>query len=71
MSLRPSLPRLSVWLLACRVPGSAPARLNPADEAGASSVEYALLVAGIAAICVVVLAALGVSVHDLFDGLVS
>jgi Flp pilus assembly pilin Flp len=39
------------------------------QQRGASSVEYALLVAGIAAICVVVLGSLGVSVRDLLDAL--
>jgi Flp pilus assembly pilin Flp len=43
------------------------ARLS--EEGGATAVEYAVLLAGIAAICVVAMAALGVSVHDLFDAL--
>jgi Flp pilus assembly pilin Flp len=38
-------------------------------QAGASAVEYAILVAMIAAVIVVVVAALGVDVHDLFDSL--
>jgi Flp pilus assembly pilin Flp len=38
-------------------------------ERGASAVEYAVLVAMIAAVIVVVMAALGESVHDLFDTL--
>ena len=38
-------------------------------EAGASAVEYAILVAMIAAVIVVVVSALGVDVHDLFDSL--
>jgi Flp pilus assembly pilin Flp len=38
-------------------------------EIGASAVEYAILVAMIAAVIVVVVAALGVDVHDLFDSL--
>lgn len=45
--------------------------LNPAarlsQERGASAVEYAILLAGIAAVCVAVMAALGVSVQDLFS----
>jgi len=39
------------------------------SQAGASAVEYAILVAMIAAVIVVVVAALGVDVHDLFDSL--
>jgi pilus assembly protein Flp/PilA len=38
-------------------------------QAGASAVEYAILVAMIAAVIVVVVAALGVDVHDLFDSI--
>ncbi|MDP9296550.1 MAG: Flp family type IVb pilin [Actinomycetota bacterium] len=39
------------------------------EERAATAVEYAILLASIAAICVVAMAALGVSVHDLFDAL--
>ena len=38
-------------------------------QSGASAVEYAILVAMIAAVVVVVVAALGVDVRDLFDSL--
>jgi Flp pilus assembly pilin Flp len=36
-------------------------------EAGAASVEYALLISGIAVVLVAVAFAVGVSVYDLFD----
>jgi len=38
-------------------------------QAGATAVEYALLITFIAAVCMGVLAVLGVHVHDLFDAL--
>jgi Flp pilus assembly pilin Flp len=38
-------------------------------QSGASAVEYAILVAMIAAVIVVIVAALGVDVRDLFDSL--
>jgi Flp pilus assembly pilin Flp len=39
------------------------------SHAGASAVEYAILIAMIAAVIMVVVAALGVDVHDLFDSI--
>jgi pilus assembly protein Flp/PilA len=38
------------------------------EESGASMVEYALLVALIAAVCIVILAFLGTSISNLFQG---
>ncbi len=43
------------------------ARLSKMDERGASAVEYGLLVAGIAAIIVLVVFALGDNIRDVFD----
>lgn len=37
------------------------------DESGASAVEYALLVAGIAVVCMVAIFALGGTISDKFD----
>ena len=45
------------------------ARRRLRAQSGASAVEYAILVAMIAAVIVVVVAALGVDVHNLFDSL--
>ncbi len=42
-------------------------RLNR-EESGASMVEYALLVALIAAVCIVILTFLGTSISNLFGG---
>ncbi|CAN5615830.1 hypothetical protein BH11ACT8_BH11ACT8_06630 [soil metagenome] len=42
-------------------------RRRPGEE-GASAVEYALLIAGIAAVLVVVILLLGGQVHNLFGG---
>ena len=43
------------------------ARLAKMDERGASAVEYGLLVAGIAALIVVIVFALGGTVRDVFS----
>ncbi len=45
-------------------------RLNR-EESGASMVEYALLVALIAAVCITILAFLGTSISNLFGGVAS
>jgi Flp pilus assembly pilin Flp len=44
-------------------------RLALRSQAGASAVEYAILIAMIAAVIMVVVAALGLDVHDLFDSI--
>jgi pilus assembly protein Flp/PilA len=43
------------------------ARLDRDEERGASAVEYALLITGIAAVIVIAVFALGVGVFGLFD----
>ncbi|MGA8256947.1 MAG: Flp family type IVb pilin [Nocardioides sp.] len=43
------------------------ARPRALSERGASAVEYALLVAGIAAVVVLIIVALGLNVRDLFQ----
>ena len=43
------------------------ARLAKMDERGASAVEYGLLVAGIAALIVVIVFALGGTIRDVFS----
>ena len=43
------------------------ARLAKMDERGASAVEYGLLIAGIAALIVVVVFAFGDNIQDAFD----
>jgi pilus assembly protein Flp/PilA len=43
-------------------------RLAKMDERGASAVEYGLLVAGIAAVIVLVVIALGGKIKEAFDG---
>jgi len=55
----PGLSRRARWVL----------RRALRAQSGASAVEYAILVAMIAAVIVVVVTALGVDVHDLFDSL--
>ncbi len=42
-------------------------RVNTADEAGASAVEYSLLIAAIAAVIVLIVFALGGLVRDVFS----
>jgi len=54
-----ALPRRARWAL----------RRVLRSQAGASALEYAILIAMIAAVIMVVVAALGVDVHDLFDSI--
>lgn len=58
----PPLTHLLVALLPSRA-----CRPQPHDQRGASSVEYALLLAGITAVIVAVVLALGPTVAGLFD----
>ena len=51
------------------VPARFGLRRRVSQEDGASAVEYALLVSLIVAVCIAVLASLGIHVHDLFDSL--
>ena len=43
------------------------ARIAKMDERGASAVEYGLLIAGIAALIVVIVFAFGDNLHDVFE----
>lgn len=44
------------------------ARFDTRDERGASAVEYGLLIAGIAALIVVIVLAFGDNIRDVFSG---